>query len=210
MSDGDPFPYRVKFTDIRVNPPADEVSRARARKTRVCDHKGCDLEGSYPAPKRGAKGKGRHHFCAKHIAEYNRSFNFFEGLSQAEAAAFTRAERFGHKRTWRFGTGPMAGKKSADQFDPRRWSGRRFFDMDDVAEATGNATSGRRSGLQVRALRELDLEVDASPNEIRVRYAEYIRRFHPDSNKGDRSSEDKLQRVLRAGKLLKAAGLMKG
>jgi hypothetical protein len=28
--------------------------------------------------------------------------------------------------------------------------------------------------------------------------------------KGDRSSEDKLQRVLRAGKLLKAAGLMKG
>jgi curved DNA-binding protein CbpA len=43
-----------------------------------------------------------------------------------------------------------------------------------------------------------------------VRYAEYVRRFHPDSNKGDRSSEDKLQRVLRAGKLLKAAGLMKG
>ena len=45
MSDGDPYPYRVKFTDIRVNPPPDEVSRARARKTRVCDHKGCDLEG---------------------------------------------------------------------------------------------------------------------------------------------------------------------
>jgi hypothetical protein len=104
----------------------------------------------------------------------------------------------------------MAGKKSADQFDPRRWAGRRFFDMDDVAEATGNATTGRRSGLQARALRELDLEIDASPNEIRVRYAEYVRRFHPDSNKGDRSSEDKLQRVLRAGKLLKAAGLMKG
>ncbi|KCZ88639.1 MAG: J domain-containing protein [Hyphomonas sp.] len=191
-----------------MNPPPDEVSRARARKTRVCDHKGCDLEGSHPAPKRG--GKGRHHFCAKHIAEYNRSFNFFEGMSQAEAAAFARAERFGHKRTWRFGTGPMAGKKSADQFDPRRWAGRRFFDMDDVAEATGNATSGRRSSLQVRALRELDLEADASPNEIRVRYAEYVRRFHPDSNQGDRSSEDKLQRVLRAGKFLKAAGLMKG
>lgn len=210
MSDGDPYPYRVKFTDIRVNPPADEVSRERARKTRVCDHKGCDLEGSHPAPKRGAKGNGRHYFCAKHIAEYNRSFNFFEGMSQAEAAAFARAERFGHKRTWRFGTGPMAGKKSADQFDPRRWAGRRFFDMDDVAEATGNATGGRRSGLQARALRELDLEIDASPNEIRARYAEYVRRFHPDSNQGDRSSEDKLQRVLRAGKLLKAAGLMKG
>jgi DnaJ-class molecular chaperone len=62
----------------------------------------------------------------------------------------------------------------------------------------------------VRALRELDLEVEATSTEIRARYAEYVRRFHPDSNQGDRSSEDKLQRVLRAGKLLKASGLMKG
>ena len=64
--------------------------------------------------------------------------------------------------------------------------------------------------VQARALRELDLELNATPTEIRARYAEYVRRFHPDSNKGDRSSEHKLQRVLRAGKLLKAAGLMKG
>ncbi|HPF23665.1 MAG TPA: J domain-containing protein [Hyphomonas sp.] len=208
MSEGEPFSYRVKFTDIRVNPPADEVSRARARATRVCDHKACDLEGTHPAPKRG--GKGRHYFCMQHAAEYNRSFNFFEGMSEAEAVAFARAEQFGHKRTWRFGTGPMSGKKSADQFDPRRWAGRRFFDMDDIAEATGNAAASRRSSLQVRALRELDLDAEATPTEIRVRYAEYVRRFHPDSNQGDRSLEDKLQRVLRAGKLLKAAGLMKG
>jgi DnaJ-class molecular chaperone len=61
----------------------------------------------------------------------------------------------------------------------------------------------------VRALRELDLEPDAAPQEIRARYAEYVRRFHPDSNKGDRSSEHKLERVIRAGKLLKASGLMR-
>ncbi|MCA8901234.1 MAG: J domain-containing protein [Hyphomonas sp.] len=209
MSEGEPFTYRVKFTDIRVNPPADEASRARARTTRVCDHANCDLEGTHPAPRR--KGTGRFYFCFQHAAEYNRSFNFFEGMSEAQAASFVRNEQYGHKRTWRFGTGPMAGKKAADQFDPRRWAGRRFFDMDDVAEATGgSATSGKRSTLQMRALRELDLEGDASPADIRARYAEYIRRFHPDSNKGDRSLEDKLQRVLRAGKLLKAAGLMKG
>jgi hypothetical protein len=32
---------------------------------------------------------------------------------------------------------------------------------------------------------------------------------HPDSNGGDRSAEHKLQRVVRAGKLLKASGLMR-
>ena len=206
MSDGDPFSYRVKFRDMRVNPPAEETSRARAKKTRVCDKEGCDQEGTHPAPKPG--GKGKYYFCQKHAAEYNRSFNFFDGMSEAEAAAFTRAERVGHKRTWKFGTGPVGGKKAADTIDPRKWSGRRFFDMDDV-EAGIDGAQKRRSSMQIRALNELDLESDATPTEIRARYAEYVRRFHPDSNKGDRSSEHKLQRVLRAGKLLKSAGLMK-
>jgi hypothetical protein len=206
MSDSDPFRYRVKFKDIRVKPPADEASRARAKQTRVCDEQGCDLEGTHPAPRRN--GKGRHFFCEQHVSEYNRRFNFFEGMSEAEAAAFVRSERYGHKRTWRFGSGPVGGKRSAQVHDPRRWAGRGFFDLDDMPAAEANVAK-HRSSLQVRALRELDLEPDAAPPEIRARYAEYVRRFHPDSNKGDRSSEHKLERVIRAGKLLKASGLMR-
>ncbi len=206
MSDSDPFRYRVKFKDIRVKPPADEASRERAKQTRVCDEPGCDLEGAHPAPRRN--GKGRHFFCEQHVSEYNRLFNFFEGMSEAEAAAFVRSERYGHKRTWRFGSGPVGGKRSAQVHDPRRWAGRGFFDLDDMPAAEANVAK-HRSSLQVRALRELDLEPDAAPPEIRARYAEYVRRFHPDSNKGDRSSEHKLQRVIRAGKLLKASGLMR-
>jgi curved DNA-binding protein CbpA len=34
-----------------------------------------------------------------------------------------------------------------------------------------------------------------------------LRRFHPDVNGGDRTAEDKLQRVIKAYKTLKAAGL---
>lgn len=207
MSDEEPFKYRVKFSDMRIKPPASDVSKAKAKKTRVCESDGCELEGEFPAPKR--TGKGRHHFCKAHIAEYNRSFNFFEGMSQAEAASFTRNERFGHKKTWKFGAGPMGGQKAVKSHDPKTWRGRQFFDMDD-ASAVERTHKARRSAMQVRALAEMDLEADATPADIRARYAEYVRRFHPDSNQGDRSSEHKLQRVIRAGKLLKAAGLMKG
>ncbi|MFN3912621.1 DnaJ domain-containing protein [Hyphomonas sp.] len=189
-----------------MKPPADEASRARAKQTRVCDEAGCDLEGTHPAPRQN--GKGRHFFCEQHVSEYNRRFNFFEGMSEAEAASFVRSERYGHKRTWRFGGGPMGGKRSAQTHDPRRWAGRGFFDMDDTPAAEARVEK-HRSSLQLRALRELDLEPDAAPADIRARYAEYIRRFHPDSNKGDRSSEHKLERVIRAGKLLKASGLMR-
>jgi hypothetical protein len=207
MSDKDPFEYRIKFTDMRVKPPADETSRARAKATRTCEHQSCDLEGTHPAPKR--RGKGKHHFCQRHAAEYNRSFNFFDGMTNAEAASFAKAERFGHKRTWKFGGGPMGGKKSIRSHDPTKWKGRSFFDVDDTARAEGGAAS-HRSRLELRALKELDLKGDAKAPEIRARYAEYVRRFHPDSNQGDRSSEHKLERVVRAGKVLKAAGLMKG
>jgi hypothetical protein len=102
----------------------------------------------------------------------------------------------------------MGGAKAAQSHDPRRWAGRTFFDVDDTPAAESRVAA-HRSSLQIRALRELDLEADAQPAEIRARYAEYIRRFHPDSNKGDRSSEHKLERVVRAGKLLKASGLMR-
>lgn len=201
----DTFPYRVKFRDIRVKPPEEDVSREKATRTRQCEHKSCDLAGEFKAPKRS--GRGYHWFCQRHAAEYNRSFNFFDTMSEAELAAFESAARYGHKKTWKFGTGPTGGKKAAHIHDRRRWRGREIFE-DGVSDAPRQARRSR-SVLQVRALKELDLEADATPEQIRARYADYVRRFHPDSNQGDRSSEHKLARVLRAGRTLKAAGLMK-
>ncbi|MEM1105173.1 MAG: J domain-containing protein [Pseudomonadota bacterium] len=205
MDDG--FPYRVKFRDIRVKPPADDVSREKAAKTRVCEQKGCDLAGEHKAPKRNARGV--HWFCQRHAAEYNRSFNFFDNMTEAEIKAFEEAARYGHKKTWKFGTGPAGGMRAAHLHDRRRWRGADLFE-DGASAAAPERKAGRgRTRLQVRALNELDLEANATAQEIRERYSDYVRRFHPDSNKGDRSSEHKLARVLRAGKTLKAAGLMK-
>ncbi len=202
----DDFSYRPKYMDIRVKPPADDASKARAQKTRVCEHDECELEGAFPAPKR--VGKGRHWFCKKHVAAYNKNFNFFEGMSEDEVRLFNERERHGHKKTWKFGAGPMRGERVKNVRDPDTWKGRGVFEIDDTDAGTAAVPKGR-SRLQIKALVELDLDADATPAQIRARYGEYVRRFHPDSNKGDRSSEEKLARVIRAGKTLKASGLMK-
>lgn len=202
----DDYSYRVKFTDIRIKPPADETSRAKAQEERVCEHDGCDLAGEHPAPKRF--GDGKHWFCKQHAAEYNRSFNFFDTMTDEQLKAFNEQARYGFSPTWKMGSGPMGGSKAAKAGDPRTWKGASFFE--DAAQAREQRRSQRgATGVAKRALAELDLEPTAKPAEIRARYAEYVRRFHPDSNSGDRSSEDKLNRVIRAGKTLKAAGLMK-
>lgn len=205
----DSYPYRVKFVDIRVKPPAKDKARRQAKTARTCEWDGCDMPGDHPAPKPG--DKGRYWFCQEHAAHYNRNFNFFEGMTEAEIAAFNERARYGHKNTWKFGTGPVGGRKAANLHDRRYWRGADLFeDLEDrPAQPGSNGPQRGRTPLIVRALNELDLDSDAAPGEIRLRYSEYVRRFHPDSNGGDRSSEHKLARVLRAGKTLKAAGLMK-
>lgn len=200
----DAFSYRVKFKDMRVKPPADETSKARAKENTVCEHKGCDLAGDYKSPKHGG---GFHMFCQRHAAEYNKKWNFFDGMTEDEVKEFNEAARHGHKQTWKFGTGPM-GKGAAKVQDPKHWRGRELFE-DGVSSAARQQKRGR-TRLEVRALNELDLPETSTPAEIRARYAEYVRQFHPDSNAGDRSSEEKLARVIRAFKVLKAAGVTKG
>jgi curved DNA-binding protein CbpA len=51
------------------------------------------------------------------------------------------------------------------------------------------------------------LKDDATAALVRARYAELVKRYHPDSNGGDRSYEAQLGKVVRAYQTLKSAGL---
>ena len=59
--------------------------------------------------------------------------------------------------------------------------------------------------LQVQAFETLGLKITAPAPEIRRRYAELVRRYHPDANGGDRSAETQLSAVVRAHQILKKA-----
>jgi len=54
-----------------------------------------------------------------------------------------------------------------------------------------------------RHLRVLGLDLDVDRRGLRTRYAELVRRYHPDRNGGDRSHEKALQAVIEAYTALK-------
>ena len=88
------FEYKPKFgMDMRIKPPADEKSRAKAKKSTTCEHKGCDLAGEFKSPKHGG---GFRMFCKRHAAEYNKKWNFFDGMTEDEVKDFNEAARHGH------------------------------------------------------------------------------------------------------------------
>ncbi|MBI1339281.1 molecular chaperone DnaJ [bacterium] len=203
--------YRVKFVDVRIKPPGGKRAApgADARQKR-CDHKGCDEVGDCPAPRHpsslGAPQETHHFFCRRHAAEYNQSFDFFDGMTESEVKAFQASATWGHKPTWRFGSGPMGGARSAAAHDPKRWKGRAWFDPSAEAPAP-EPKEKERTRLEGKAFDELHLAHSSTPQQVRDRFAELVKRFHPDSNGGDRSMEHKLSGVVRAFRTLKAAGL---
>ena len=75
---------------------------------------------------------------------------------------------------------------------------------DPRTEAPREKSMGR---LQSKALETMGLDADVEPAKVRRRYAELVKRFHPDANGGDRSLEDRLQAVIRAYETLKTTGL---
>jgi DnaJ-class molecular chaperone len=53
----------------------------------------------------------------------------------------------------------------------------------------------------------LGLGETATLQEVKSRYKELVKRFHPDANGGDRGAEERLKQVIKAYAVLRASGL---
>ena len=214
------FQYRPKFVDIRVKPPKADEPEAEADVyalkpgERPCDHAGCRRAATARAPKSRDMMNEHYWFCQEHAAEYNRSWNFFAGMSEGEMRAFQKDEAFtGGRPTWEMKAGKYSREAAAFNHRFRRGEGYRDpFDL----FGRGGAQSQVRPEPEARllgkmernALAELDLEVNADGPKIRTRYTELVRRLHPDANGGDRAGENRLQKVIRAYQTLRKAGMV--
>jgi hypothetical protein len=147
--------------------------------------------------------------CEEHARAHNAQWNYFDGLTPAEAEAARLANIYGDRPTWKMGKNERAraAAKARGPADLRDAHG--IFS--EAVKAAASARPATRNGrpvskLQEKAFATLDLAVTAEAGDIRKRYAELLRRFHPDANGGDRSAETQLQEVVRAHHILKKAG----
>ncbi|MGE0740185.1 MAG: J domain-containing protein [Hyphomonadaceae bacterium] len=204
------FTYRPKFVDIRVKKPAAEAAERTSASERPCDHVGCRLVGAHRAPKSRDHSGEYWHFCLAHAAEYNKRWDYFAGMTDAELGDYQAREEIGHRPTWTFRSGrldrhsaAMRGFQQGRRADPFG-----LFGPGAAPEAQPARAHRRLTRLQTLALEALSLDEKAGAAEIRTRYAELVKRWHPDSNGGDRGAEASLQRVIKAYQTLKAGGLV--
>jgi hypothetical protein len=198
-------PPKPRFKmDIRIKPDA-ASKRAATPKTRPCARKDCEGDGVYNVPRSRDDLSERLWLCLKHAREHNESWDFFRGMGDEDIEKFRVEAMFGHRPTWPLGK--RAAKARDGQSTPR------YRDPHDIFPDDGEAPTPRRperhlTRLQIQAFETLHLEQSATLVEIKTRYKELVKRFHPDTNGGDRSRETQLQAVLRAYKTLQAAKLV--
>jgi len=146
-----------------------------AVRLRLCDRVGCELPGDRPAPK-SPNSKERWYFCEGHAAEYNRNWNYFEGLNEEQKAAREAEE--------------MAGASAYRQSAHYEW---------------GGPGDGSRSREEMRALSILGLYSDADYKTVRTAYRQLAKEHHPDLKQGDKEAEQRFREIQAAYDVLKRA-----
>ncbi|POF30606.1 DnaJ domain-containing protein [Roseibium marinum] len=189
------------FDSIRVKP---DKERATQDRHPVCEHPGCKRPGTHKAPK-GRDREGQYfHFCVDHVREYNKSYNYFNGMGDDDVRSYHKDSLTGHRPTWKMGVNREAAE-GPDGHDTR---------ADTRTNAQRRAAQAHRPrqrkllALEKRSLDVLNLSYTARGTEIKARYKELVKLNHPDANGGDRSSEDRLREIIQAYNVLKKAGFL--
>lgn len=152
----------------------DYGSDSAAVKLRLCDRDGCDLPGDRPAPKAPNRPE-RWYFCEAHAAEYNRNWNYFEGLSAEDAKA-----------------------READEAAETGFTQARHWGW-------GGPGDGTRSRAERDALTALDLDGDADAAAVKAAYRRLAKANHPDVAPNDAAAAARFQTVQAAYEVLQRA-----
>ena len=173
-----------------------------------CEAQGCAAEGEFKAPRdnrggdgRGSNGKEWRWLCLDHVRAFNSAYNYFDGMSPDEISDAQSPYPAWDRATKAFASNGYADRLNFEDNAEliRLRFGARAFEA-------ARARSGKPiSPADHAALTTLELDGCASHADIRKRYAELVRRFHPDRNGGDRTHEHRLRAVIDAYTRLKSS-----
>jgi curved DNA-binding protein CbpA len=176
------------------------LSRMRAPEHRGCDIPGCAAAGEYRAPQSRERLDEFRWFCLNHVREYNSSWNYCSGMSEKQIEREIRLDTVWRRPTWPLGAGEAAARRRFEA----AWHAHGYGFRDDrEGGADGRAEEMRHATPQQKALRCMELVPPVSLTQLKARYKELVKQFHPDANGGDKSAEERLKDINDAYTTLK-------
>lgn len=160
-------------------------------KERKCDHPGCEKAGEYRAPK-DRKLKDYYWFCLEHVQEYNAQWNYYAGeIPDEEEEAKAKMHFKGFRSKVRY----KHGYSFKDDFGFFGEYATDFKAMDDVVY-----NAEERKCLEIMELKISEVSLD----NLKHQYKKLAKKYHPDTNQGDKAAEEKFKLLTNAYSLLLA------
>jgi curved DNA-binding protein CbpA len=189
------------FDKIRIGAKG---SKPEPKVENLCEWEGCTKAARHRAPK-GRDMQGQfHNYCLQHVQEYNKTYNYFNGMGDTDVSSYQKAAQLGDRPTWKLGENMHAragsSRGTAKNFrDPFE-----FFGKDAKPSQAKLGRNFRKAELE--ALQTLGLDDNATPEEAKAKYKLLVKRLHPDANAGSRANEETLKSVIQAFDKLRASG----
>jgi hypothetical protein len=190
-------------TDIRIKP-------GKAKKaepvTRMCEAPDCIKAGDCRVSKSPKNLSEYIWLCSTHARAHNEAWDFFKDMGDDDIQRFREEALTGHRPTWPLGK--RAAKARMGQSPLGNVGDSHAMFAEDGEPGTVRRPERHLTRLQIIAMDTLQLAHNATLIEIKARYKELVKRFHPDANGGDRGAEERLKQVIKAYGVLRASGLL--
>ncbi len=160
----------------------------------VCAKPDCHNDGIYKAPRTPRDVRDYIWFCLDHVREYNRGWNYFEGIDEVGMEDAIRKSTTWERPSWAFGT---AGAKIAVDFDDP------FGILGGQKTAQNEPQKPQLTADEEKAWAIFRLSPCTDGDLVKKRYKELAKLHHPDANGGSRSAESRLKSINWAYAILK-------
>ena len=157
---------------------------------RICSNPKCKELGLYPAPKSRDQLREYLYFCINCIRDFNKSWNYFEGLNEEELEVEIRKSVTWDRPSWKFGTKNINYdfEKAFNEFENKKYK---------------KSKKVLNKKLE-KAFIILDLSNDASIKEVKAKYKFLAKKWHPDVQNENKSKiyKDKFINITNAYKTI--------
>ena len=168
----------------------------------ICEWSSCKEVGKFKAPTERDNSKNFKWLCEKHVKLFNKSWNYFDGMSQNEIENFLKSDLTWHRPTQKFG--------SVDNFFNILWNNA-LNDKFNIFEKEQKAHINNKKLCEKDkdAFKIMELEFNADQSVIQKKFKTLVKKFHPDKHSGNKKYEDKLKKITLAYSHLKMVMMTK-
>ena len=163
----------------------------------ICDWDNCKLEGEYKAPVEKDNTKKYRMLCLEHVKEFNKNWNYFEGMNDDQIYEFLKSDMIWHKPTQSF--------SSSDNFFKILWNNALKDDLNKykINGQFDHMEQFKFNNNDIKAFSILGVSIGIKWERIREKFKKLVKKFHPDMNAGNKKYEDKLKIITLAYTQLK-------